>query len=414
MIVESPVSEAAHFLPECAPFPLGAYAEPLAPVSLPAESAASGEALRVLHVINGEHYAGAERVQDLLAIASARYGVEADFACVKPQRFPNMRAAKAAACYEIAMHARVDVLPAFQLARLVKNNGYDVLHSHSARGAIVASLASWMTGAAWIHHVHGHTESEIGKRSLTHCSAWVERKLLQRASAIIAVSSSVGCYLHRHGAPLDRLFVVPNGVPVRERRSHPPSKQGGRTLGFVALLRERKGLETLLRAASQMLREIPNLQLRIVGRFETGSYERSIQRLTRQLDLCDRIEWRGFRRDVSAEFDAMDALAFPSVLPEGMPMVLLEAMASGLPIVASRVEGVTDVIQHQSNGLLVPPDDPAALAVAATSLLKNRALAESLANVGYCEQRARYSDDSMAQAMARIYRMVVMRNRKLP
>ncbi len=91
---------------------------------------------RVMHVINGEHYAGAERVQDLLALRLGEFGYEVGFACLKPGRFVGQRRSQSAPLYELPMRSRLDLRPARRLARLVRAYGYQLIHTHTPRAAL--------------------------------------------------------------------------------------------------------------------------------------------------------------------------------------------------------------------------------------------------------------------------------------
>ncbi|MEX2016146.1 MAG: glycosyltransferase [Candidatus Hydrogenedentales bacterium] len=362
---------------------------------------------RALHVINGEHYAGAERVQDLLAASLPQFSVETGFACLKPGRFAEMRQTREAPLVELAMRARFDVRPALRLAQIVRRERYELLHTHSPRALLIARVASALSGVPIVHHVHGNTSSEVAGRRFTRLNAWAERKSLPAAAAVIAVSASVADYLRTLGVPAQKLRVVPNGVPTRPRLADRNGLTGDFTLGLVALLRPRKGVETLLEAAALLRDRGLAGKLRIVGRFETNDYEREIHRHAEQLGLDGMIDWRGFQQRVDAELDQMDLLVFPSILPEGMPMVLLEAMAAGVPIVASRVSGITDVVRDRKDGLIFPPGDAAALADAVSELIGNPALQERLRRTAFCRQHEHFSDTSMAAAVADIYHGVL-------
>src|SRR5437660_11751100 len=95
--------------------------------------------LRVLHVVNGEHFAGAERVQDLLALKLPEFGVETAFVCLKPDRFPAARRSSTA-LYKLAMRGRFDLRPAWQLARLIREEGFALVHTHTPRAALVGPI----------------------------------------------------------------------------------------------------------------------------------------------------------------------------------------------------------------------------------------------------------------------------------
>jgi glycosyltransferase involved in cell wall biosynthesis len=217
----------------------------------------------------------------------------------------------------------------------------------------------------------------------------------------------VAKYLQSCGVADERLRIVANGVPTRATLPHKAAAPARWTIGFIALLRPRKGLEVFLDAAAQLKSRGLPIQLRIVGRFETAGYEEEIHRRAGELGLSDIIDWRGFQQQIDAELDAMDLLAFPSVLPEGMPMVVLEAMAAGVPIVASEVNGVVDVLRDRKSALLVSPGDAESLANALATLVEDQRLRDRLRLSAFDQQREQFSDYSMAAAVAAIYRNIV-------
>jgi glycosyltransferase involved in cell wall biosynthesis len=362
--------------------------------------------IRVLQVVNGEHYAGAERVQDLLALSLPKQQVQVGFACVKPNRFPDERQCQKTPLWSIAMSNRIDLRPVWSLVKLIHHEQIQILHSHNARAALIAALAAWWTNIPFVHHVHGQTQVEVGQRWWTRCNAWLEQQVLKRASAIIAVSQSVAASIPDSVGCYDKTFVIPNGVPAVTipKKLCPLSIP---TVGFIAWLRPRKGLETLLESASLLKRAGRPCRLRIVGRFDDPAYEQEIKKLARDYQLEELIDWRGFCQNVAAELATMDLLAFPSILPEGMPMVVLEALSMGVPVIGSRVAGVTDVIQHERNGWLVEPQNSVDLAEAITTLGMQPKLWQQLRQAGIDSHREHYSDQVMAQRVAALYRRVI-------
>ncbi|KAF7962372.1 hypothetical protein AWV80_22645 [Cupriavidus sp. UYMU48A] len=107
-------------------------------------------------------------------------------------------------------------------------------------------------------------------------------------------------------------------------------------IGTVALFRQRKGLEVLLQALALLREKGQSVRLLAVGAFETTQYEKHIREVTAKLNLDDAITWAGFTLDVATEFKKMDVFVLPSLFGEGLPMVVIEAMALGLPVVATR------------------------------------------------------------------------------
>lgn len=361
---------------------------------------------KVLHVVNGEHYAGAARVQDLLAQHLPANGFDVQFATLLLGRFAEQRVCQDVPLEYFPMKHRMDLGPARSIAALAKQNGITLLHSHTTRSALIAAAASHFSGIPFVHHVHCQMNTEVGKRCRSQLNLWLERTACKRAVRTIAVSDSIRQFMKRSGFRTDNCEVVPNGVPSPTvmksiRQAHEPW-----TIGMVALLRERKGLETLLNCLP-LLKAEQDVRLKIVGPFETPEYEQQIHDLANRLGISDRIQWTGFSSDVCGELLGMDVLVLPSVLAEGMPMVLLEAMASSIPVVGSKVDGITDVIKHQQNGLLAEPGCPDSLAQQLNQILSGASDWHFLRTNCQLEYQARYSSTVMAKAVAGVYRQVL-------
>lgn len=363
--------------------------------------------IRVLHVINGQHYAGAERVQDLLAWGLGQFGFEVGLACLKPGQFPATRQARQAPLYELPMRHPFDLRPVGQLVRIVRRQGYRLLHSHTARSALIAGIVSRITGVPMVHHVHSPTARDSTRRWRARINAAVERISLRRASALVAVSQSLGRHVCRSGFAAEIVSVVPNGVP--RRRPAPPRapSKAGWTLGTVALFRPRKGVEVLLRALAILKSEGLPVRLRAVGGFETPQYERQIEDLTDALGLVDAVDWTGFTPDVDRQLAQIDVFVLPSLFGEGLPMVVLEAMACGVPVVATRVEGTPEAIRDGQDGLIVQPDDPQDLAAALRRIIRGEVDWYALRASAIGRHAEKYSDQSMAAGVAEVYRRVL-------
>ena len=362
---------------------------------------------RVLHVINGEHYSGAERVQDLLALQLPQFGFEAGFACVKPGRFPGTRQAQQARLHETPMQGKLDLGCARQLAELIRSENYELVHAHTPRSVLVGSLAAKWAKVPLVYHVHSPTGSDSTRRIQNWVNARLEHWSLRHAARLISVSPSLKKLMEQQGFAAERVTYVPNGVPaiaVLER--HRPT--AGWTLGIAALFRPRKGIEILLESVAALRSQNMDVTLRAVGPFETPEYEREVMRLVERLDLGDAITWTGFALDIGAELQQMDLFVLPSLFGEGLPMVVLEAMAAGLPVVASHVEGVPEAIRHRQEGLLFEPGSVSQLALAIEEVIVGDGLDYTTLS-GNARKRHQlcFSDQSMAEGVASVYREVL-------
>jgi glycosyltransferase involved in cell wall biosynthesis len=213
--------------------------------------------------------------------------------------------------------------------------------------------------------------------------------------------------MRKFGISRRRLTVVHNGVPGPEKLVARATPAGEWTLGVVALFRPRKGLEVLLDALALLRSHDWDIRLRAVGKFETPQYEAEIKQKADRLQIADAIEWTGFTRDVPAELRRMDLFVLPSLFGEGLPMVVLEAMAHGVPIVGTRVEGVPEAVRDGVEGLLAAPNDAVDLSEAIRRFLDGRANWQAIRRAAFDRHRADFSDAAMAAKVAAVYRDVL-------
>lgn len=362
---------------------------------------------RVLHLINGEFFAGAERVQDLLAQRLPDLGDEVGFVALKPGVFGQHRRSQCPLIEE-PMRSRFDRSIAARVARHAQAGGYQIIHTHTPRTALVGRQVARQLKLPLVHHVHSPTQRDTESRLRNWLNAAIEDHwVLPGADQLIAVSNSLRHYLLERRVPESRITVVPNGVPVVNAAPAWRAPEGRWTIGTVALFRPRKGIEVLLKALRLLLDQGLPVQLKAVGPFETPEYEAGIKQLASELKLADHIEWTGFCRNVHAEMAGMHAFVLPSLFGEGLPMVVIEAMSVGIPVVASRVEGIPEVIGDGQSGLVVEPDDPASLAQTLARLVTGELSASGIAAAGHRRQAECYSDVAMATAVSAVYRQVL-------
>lgn len=330
-------------------------------------------------------------------------GVVVDFATLKRGNFATMRHSEGAPLHEFPMRSRIDFRVASRISQLVRGEGYDLLHAHTPRSAVVAAQVARRTGIPWIYHVHSPVTRDSERWLQNTINAVVEARALRTVSRVIVVSPSLTEYMHDRGVDHDRVVYVPNGVPAnpRPRATTPP--EGMWTMAMVALFRPRKGVEVLLEALSELVARGVPVRLRGVGAFETKSYERTIRQMTSRLGLASHVDWTGFTRDVAVELSQCDLLVLPSLFGEGLPMVVLEGMAAGLPAVVSDVEGASTAVVDKETGLVVPPSDPARLAEAIESLIAGRLDYGAMATAARARHAEYFSDAAMARGVTGVY-----------
>ncbi|MGA1875732.1 MAG: glycosyltransferase family 4 protein [bacterium] len=264
-----------------------------------------------------------------------------------------------------------------RLIRFIKDRKIDVIHAHLTYAGIWGTLAGRLTNTPCLTTLHVvPPEGKPWRRQVIRNRLLC--KLLNRwGDGIITVSGALR-HLYINSCDLDpgKIFIVPNGIDgtafsqktgnerlsLRREFGFPPE---ARIIVTVCVLRKAKGLDHLLSAAPAIIEADPGIRFLIVG---DGPYrEEMVQRSIRE-GLDSHIFWAGFRRDVPQILGASDLFVLPS-LEDAFPTVLLEAMASGLPVVATNVGGIPEIVEHGRTGLLVPAGQPLLLAREILALL---------------------------------------------
>ncbi|MBA2115613.1 glycosyltransferase family 4 protein [Bremerella alba] len=373
----------------------------------PAKTDVPVKLAKVVHVINGEHYSGAERVQDLLGKCLPQFGYEASFVCVKPGKFAEARAADQCPIFDLPMRHRFDLWQAKNLADRVKEEQFSVIHAHTPRTAMLAMGASYLTGVPFVYHVHSPTSRDSTRPWQNWVNQKIEQTAIAKASQLVCVSNSLAGHMRSLGVGDNRLSIVHNGVPQWTEVPERELPSGTWTLGTVALFRPRKGLEVLLDAMADLQERGHLIRLRAVGPFETPEYEATILERVRQLKLEDAIDWVGFTRDVNAQFSQMDLFVLPSLFGEGLPMVVLESMAAGTPVVATDVEGVTEAITDGQSGIIAKPNDAQHLAQRIEAVLTGREDWRQIRTTALARHAEYFSDVAMARGVAGVYDQIL-------
>ena len=358
---------------------------------------------KILHLINGEFYSGAERVQDLLAQNLPKYGYNVTLACVKPGTFQKRCSCGTENIVEFPMNSRLDIATAISIGRYAKQSGFSLIHSHTARTALVGYIASRVARLPLAHHVHSPTKKDTETWVRNKLNSIVDSAIFNKAAQVIAVSNSLKSYLLDRGVAEEKISVVWNGVPTVHRLEQANTKQFDGTIGTLALFRPRKGIEVLVKAIKILKERGRIVSLRAAGEFETPSYEKEIKNLISKYKIEKFVQWIGFVNDIEEEFNCIDLFVLPSLYGEGLPMVVLEAMANYVPVISTRVEGLPEAIPSSQYGILVAPGDAVQLADAIDNLFSDPEKMQEIKKNAYSRQQEILSEQSMAAGVAAIY-----------
>ncbi|NIA22248.1 MAG: glycosyltransferase [Anaerolineaceae bacterium] len=282
-----------------------------------------------------------------------------------------------------------------RLRSLVAHLQPDIVHSHLLRAHLAAGLAICCRKGPTVIMTEHQADPRRWALHLLRIAA-------RKARVVTAVSEAVRGHLLDRGFASDRVLTLPNGIEVEAIAAGRPIERGrlglpkdARLLLFVGRLTRQKGLDILLRAFSTIAAEQPQVHLLVAGDGEQG---RELEHLSKWLGLAERVHFLGRRDDVAGLLKTAEVCVLPSRW-EGLSLVLLEAMAAGRPVIATRVEGSREVLTDGCTGLLVEPESPAALAEALRRLLGDADLAARLGPAA----RKRVAGEFTAQAMAARY-----------
>ncbi len=297
------------------------------------------------------------------------------------------------------------------LCRRLALGQYDLVHTHISKAGILGRVAAARMGiTATVHTYHGQV-AEVQRPTLVGLVfRWCERAVARRTQCILAVSQDTAraCLAMGIGRP-DQYRVVYNGVDLARFVGYAPSgggpADGARTpcLGAIGSLTEEKGFDLLLAAMPAICREHPGARLWIVG---GGPQQPHLAQQVHHLGLARSVGFAGIVADVRPWLAGLSVLLVPS-RREGLPTVIIEAMAMGVPIVASRVGGIPEAVVDGVTGVLVDPEDPAALARAATAVLADREWGRRLGRAGQDRAVRHFGRDAMLGQVGECYRQLL-------
>jgi glycosyltransferase involved in cell wall biosynthesis len=369
------------------------------------------ERTRLLIVLDSLQMGGGERHAVDLAVALHQKGYDVTVACSTNGVLSWELKEAGIPVHYLMRHLvkrRFSPLYAFGLRKLINDEGFDLIHAHIFASVIAASCAALGTGIPLV--ITEHSQATWRGRVSRFMSRWS----YARAAGIIAVSKPLKQRLiQEDGVSGELITVIPNAVTPASRtawvdaarESHLPSSllpnqlNGCPVLGVVARLQREKGVGYLLEAVPRILRVVPDCHFLIAG---DGPLRNQLQKRARVLGLSSRVHFLGFQPAARDLIQKMNALVVPS-LSEGTPLVVLEAMEAGIPIVATKVGGIPEQIRHGLEGLLVPPADPASLAEACLELLQDPLCAHRMGQKARLREEAEFSHATMVSRIESIY-----------
>lgn len=356
-----------------------------------------GKPLRVIHVTQGLAMGGQEKLLVEFARQADRTRFDLQFVSLDNSGIlaPDIEAAGWQVIY-LNMPAGFRANLILRLSKLFRRSRVDVVHTHEDRQLIHGALAARLARVPLVIHTrHGQSPD------LT----WRQRTLVNFAASLtdhfICVSQDVARLTSQHGVNPRKTSTIWNGIDLTQFPYLGPNPNG--PVVCVARLSPEKGIDTLIRTAALIVRDDPSFQLEIAG---DGVSMPICRQLVDELKLTENVHLLGQIRHVSQLLARASVFALPS-LSEGISLTILEAMARGLPVVATRVGGNVEVVEDGKTGVLVPAGNPEALAIALQGVRHDPVRGQSMGQFGRQRVERCFDVRRMITAYEKLYEEAV-------
>lgn len=361
---------------------------------------------RVLHIIDSLDLGGAQEVVlNLASCGSERFHHEVATLHGRGVYWDRLQQA-GIRVFSLSPHKYLPLYLA-SIPWLLLRGRYDIVHCHLIPSNIIAKPLAALCGvSAILNHDHTNDTHRAENKILLALDRFANRF----ASHLIPVSASCRDFLMEHESiPNERITLVPNAIDLRRftpgstTKAEARQKLGvcanGSVLAGVGRLNPQKNFSLFLDVAARLASRFPDLRFLLAG---DGPEEKMLRSKASALGIADRVLFTGYVSDSRLVYLAADVLLMPSRF-EGLPMTLLEAMAMGLPVVASRLDGIAEVVDDPEDGLLAPPDDADLFVDHVAALISNRELAADMAKRARSKIENRYSVERLTAAVESIY-----------
>lgn len=363
-----------------------------------------------MHLTEGSGWAGIESHLASLFPALADVGVHPTLVTFSEGPLADRIRDTGSAVQVISRTGRLDVTTLYRLARLLRELRPQVVHMHGYVAILYGSLASLISGVGrrvvTLHASPTPAPGE-GRKLRAFLTAAYQTMKVSRARSIAVSADVKETHVRLRGIDEESVIVVRNGIDVAgvaRYRSRGERCQLGLPddcflIGVVGRIDENKGHAYLIDALRQLGSHREDVHVAVLG---TGALEAQIKSLVARKGLSARVHFLGFRSNALEFMSAFDLLVIPS-LHEGIPYTLLEAMALGIPVVATAVGGIPEVLEHAETGLLVEPGDSHAIARSIARLIQDESLRRTLSEAAIRSVERDFSRERMAASTAAAY-----------
>ncbi len=369
--------------------------------------------IKVVHMIGGGEYGGAENHIIQLIASFNPQEIDASVICFYESAFSETLREMGVEVTVLDQYHRFDPRIAWGLGPVLQKMNPDILHTHGVKanffGRIVARRLKFMKVVTTVHSHLKHDYDQWAIKLLTYGMEYSTRRL---NDYFIAVSRPIKMDLIRTGVAEERIAVIPNGIPLQKFTGvHNPKllreelqlPGDALVVGTVARLRQVKGVDLLLEAAGPLCREWNNLHLVVIG---DGPERGTLEQQAKDIGITDRVDFLGFCDNVEEYLPGMDVFANTS-LSEGLPVAVLEAMAAKVPVLASGVGAIPDLIQHGHNGLIVEPGSVSEIRAGLERMLRDPEWRRFMSENGFRTVKNGYTTTVMSQRNQELYKKLL-------
>jgi len=362
--------------------------------------------MKILHINTEKTWRGGEQQTFNLLKGLKRKNISSHLLCQPGSPMAEKAEEIGIKTFPISMHGEVDPLACFRIRTLINRFRYDILHCHTSHAHTLAFFSS--LGTSVYRLVTRRVDFSIFRHSFMKLSGIKYRYM---ADFYIAISNKIKDVLINDGIPAGRIFVAHSGVnPNRFDNATKDNliaefniKRDQQVVINVAHLAGHKGQQYLVKAIPIVLAKIPTARFFIVG---GGELMDKLKTLAASLGLKKELIFTGFRRDVGSFYQIADLFVMSSV-QEGLGTAVLDAMALGKPVVATKSGGIPEIVHDGKTGRLVAPANPVALAAGIIELLTHTGRAKQMASQGRAKIREKFSVGAMVDKNIEIYQQIL-------
>ncbi|MCX5666249.1 MAG: lipopolysaccharide heptosyltransferase II [Candidatus Omnitrophica bacterium] len=281
-----------------------------------------------------------------------------------------------------------------QVCDIIRNEDIDIVHVRSRVPALTAYIACKITNRVFLTTAHGYYK----KHHLSKVMGW--------GRFVIVPSHIIAKHMvSDFGVPYDRIRFIPRGVDLSRFKFRSPGTYHSKvfTVGMVSRITPLKGHSFFIKAVALLRKNIPNLKVVIVGSAAKDKYMGDLEMLTKRLGLTKTVEFLSAREDVPSIMHSLDCLVSATITPEAFGRAIVEAQASGVAVVSTRVGGVVDIIEDEKNGLFCNAQDPKDMADKILKLYRDKDLRDKLVTDGRRRVEENFSLDTMMTKTLAVY-----------